>query len=248
MGTTLAAMKTKAAMNLTHSEMNRVSIISETSVVTAGMTNYRFQLMDTKTNTPVTNRDLVNSHEKILHLLAYDPALKEFQHVHPEFIEQEWRVELNFSVNGKYWIWAQGELALDSEDFSTSNRLTVLGGRNAWPTPPVLSNERLGVSGISKVELGLNKITANKMSMLKVTFTHTDGTQVQIEPYLGAFSHIVAVPEGGDSILHVHPMPGSQPNEGMIHTTFPKAGSYRIWIQFIDDGNLKIVPLSVKVF
>ena len=74
-----------------------------------------------------------------------------------------------------------------------------------------------------------------------------DGTTPQIEPYLGAFAHIIATPSDGDALIHVHPI-GTGPSQGMLHTTFPAAGEYRLWIQFIDDGNLKTIPLSVKVF
>ena len=233
---------------LAHDVESRVSLEPENTTAIAGKTIYQFQLVDTKLNKLITDADLTISHEKKLHFLAYDPSLNEFQHVHPEFDGKMWSVELNFSVSGNYWVWVQGELAVDSEEFSASNRLMVSGGANAWPTPPVLPDNRTGVLGNSKVELSKSKIVAGKMVMIMVKFTRTDGTQPNIEPYLGAFAHVVAVPEDGDSLMHVHPMAGSNPNEGMIHATFPEAGNYRLWIQFIDGGNLKVIPLSVQVF
>ncbi len=33
----------------------------------------------------------------------------------------------------------------------------------------------------------------------------------------------------------------------MIHVTFPAKGEYRLWIQFQDRGELKTVPLSLKI-
>jgi hypothetical protein len=42
-------------------------------------------------------------------------------------------------------------------------------------------------------------------------------------------------------------MDTSNPNQGMLHATFPHKGAYRLWIQFIDGGQLRTVPLSVKV-
>ncbi len=83
--------------------------------------------------------------------------------------------------------------------------------------------------------------------MLDLKFTRTDGTSAVITPYLGALAHVVATPTDGDSLIHVHPMDGNQPNEGMLHVTFPTAGMHRLWIQFIDGGNLKTIPLVVKV-
>jgi hypothetical protein len=231
-----------------HGDESRVALEPEIQKAAAGKVLYQFQLVDTKNNKLLTDQDLNVSHEKKLHFMAYDPSLKEFQHVHPAFDGKLWTVELDFSVDGKYWVWAQGELAADKEDFTSSNRLDISGGSPAWPTPPDLSDIRSGVSGVSKVEISAEKILAGKMTMLMVKITRTDGTDAKIEPYLGAFAHVVAVPDDGDALMHVHPMDGSKPNEGMLHATFPVAGEYRLWIQFEDDGSLKTIPLSVKVF
>jgi hypothetical protein len=84
--------------------------------------------------------------------------------------------------------------------------------------------------------------------MLTLVFTKSDGSPAAVTPYLGAFAHVIATPEDGGSLLHVHPMDGKTPNEGMLHATFPKAGSYRLWVQFNDDGVLKTIPLSVLVY
>lgn len=85
------------------------------------------------------------------------------------------------------------------------------------------------------------------MAMLTLTFNRTDGTKPDIQPYLGAFAHVILVPEDADSLLHVHPMQGATPNEGIFHTSFPDQGDYRLWVQFLDGGVLRTVPLSVTV-
>ncbi|MBK7961783.1 MAG: hypothetical protein IPK04_11665 [Bdellovibrionales bacterium] len=103
--------------------------------MSAGNAKYKFQLIDMENNKLIGDQDLNVAHEKKLHLIIYDPSLQEFQHVHPEFDGTMWVVDTQFSVDGNYWIWAQGELAADGEEFSTSNRLDITGGATAWPTP-----------------------------------------------------------------------------------------------------------------
>lgn len=230
-----------------HPEEQRVVLEPMVIQVKAGKVIYEFELLDIETGKLLGEKDLNITHEKVLHTLVYDSALKEFQHVHPEFDGKYWKVKLNFSVDGSYWIWAQGELKGDGYEFSAFNNISVSGGQASNPLPPVLGDIRYGILGNSKVTLSKNKLQAGKMAMLDVTFTRTDGSQPQIEPYLGAFAHIVAVASDGDSLLHVHPMNGSKPNQGMIHATFPREGDYRLWIQFIDGGSLKTIPLSVTV-
>ena len=85
------------------------------------------------------------------------------------------------------------------------------------------------------------------MVMVNISFSRTDGSPVELTPYLGAMAHVVATPADGDSLIHVHPMNTTQSNVLMLHATFPEAGFYRLWIQFIDGGVLKVVPLMIEV-
>lgn len=229
-----------------HREDNRVSLKSAITKSAAGKIIYQFQLVDNKLKKTITEETLNEVHEKKLHLIAYDPSLNEFHHAHPEYKNKTWEVMLDIPVNGNYWIWVQGEISEDVEEFSATTRLMISNGTKAWP-PPALKDLREGVSGISKAVIDSKKLNAGKMVMLNLKFSRTDGKVAQITPYLGAFAHIVAVPENGNSLLHVHPMDSAKPDMGMIHVTFPKKGFYRLWVQFIDNEELKVIPLAVRV-
>lgn len=215
--------------------------------MSAGTAPYKFQLFNTETNQFIGDQNLNISHEKKLHLIVYDPSLKEFQHVHPEFDGKMWSADVQFAVNGNYWVWAQGELSADGTEFSSPTRLAVTGGSTAWPSPPALPDIRNGSSSVSAIELSKSKLMAGKMVMLDLKMSRTDGSTPQLTPYLGAFAHIIATPVDGDSLIHVHPV-STGPSQGMIHAMFPDAGMYRLWVQFIDGGSLKTIPLSVEVF
>jgi len=214
-------------------------------VVSTNAYQYKFQLFDTERNVPVKESDLKITHEKKLHFLAYDPGLKEFQHIHPTFDGTYWIVDLNFQASGNYWLWAQGEIQ-NGDEFSTSARIDVRVHQPAWPAPS-LSDSRSGTDGISKAVLSNVALKAGRMAMIDMTFLRIDGSTPNITPYLGALAHVVATPDDGDSLIHVHPMNGTKPNEGMLHVTFPSKGFYRLWIQFIDENVLRLVPLSVQV-
>lgn len=232
-----------------HEKESRVVIASDfTTPIQAGPFQYVFELVDKKTNKSLLGSDLNVTHERKLHLLAYDPALKEFQHVHPAFDGRYWRVDLNFSVDGEYWLWAQGEIAIDNEEFSVFTRLKVQGGQGAWPTPPQLIDLRSGEDSNSVATLDNQRLRAGKMVMMNLAFSRKDGSTPALTPYLGAFAHVVAVFDDADTLIHVHSMDTENPSQGMLHVTFPHAGFYRLWVQFIDAGQIKTVPLSVEVF
>lgn len=211
----------------------------------AGTFEYAFQLVDTDLKKVIKDTDLQMSHTKKLHFIAYDPSLNEFTHVHPEFDGKVWKISLELPVNGKYFFWAQG-LLTDNTEFSAMTRATVIDGKPERPFLP-LGDLRKGTDRQTTVELSSTKITAGKMAMITFNVTREDGEVPVMKPYLGALAHVIATPDDGDELLHVHPMAGNVANTGMLHATFPRAGEYRIWIQFIEHDELKTIPLSVVV-
>lgn len=225
----------------------RISIEAETqgTLTASDKIEFVFQIYDEETKKSVTELDLADSHTKKLHLLAYDASLNEFNHVHPTFDGQLWKAELNLTADGSYFIWAQGVL-LDGTEFSASYRVGITGGRPASPVL-ALGNIRKASLGNTVVELSKEKLKPGKMAMLTYTVSRNDGTAPEVTQYLGANAHIIAVSPDGDDLIHAHPMDGANSNTGMIHVTFPTEGDYRIWVQVIDGGELKTVPLSVTV-
>lgn len=228
-----------------HGEENPVTLKPEIQKAQAGKVMYQFQLVENKSKKNLTPKDLIETHEKILHVFVYDPSLKEFLHLHPEYKDGQWTTELQLPVTGNYWVWTQGETK--EKEFTVSTRLEIQNGQPPWPIPPNLKEERTGTDGESQASIEDKKIFANKPTMLNIKFNRTTNTTPEITSYLGAFAHIVITPESGTSLLHVHPMNNDNPTKGMIHTTFPKKGMYRVWIQFKDASHLKTIALAVKV-
>lgn len=220
---------------------------ADTGIIKTEEIDFQFQLVDTKSNSLVDENALKISHDRKLHVIIYDPALKEFQHVHPVANGDSWEVPVKFNRSGEYWLWARGEL-LDGEEFSSPVRVTMEIRDPSWPIPPTFSDVRSGSDGSSVVTLSGERLKTGKMAMLNVELSRNDGTKPVNSPYLGAFAHVVAVFSDADSLIHVHPMDTSNPNQGMLHATFPNAGFYRLWIQFMDAGSLRTVPHPMQVF
>lgn len=229
-----------------HGAKSRVELeIEETGAVKAGEVVLTLQLVDLKKKEVLGEEKLAVVHEKKLHVFIFDPALQEYRHEHPEYNGSAWVLKTQLSVNGNYWVWAQGEILADQEEFSTSARLSVEGGSPANTLPPVLKDVRSGNDGNSVVSVSNSQLVAGKMAMLDLSFSRRDGTAPEVTPYLGALAHVVGVLEDGDTLIHVHPM--SHGGQMMIHAVFAEAGKYRLWVQFKDGGKLRTVPLSVVV-
>jgi hypothetical protein len=229
-----------------HPGESRVSVeLDSAATVSAGQVELRFELVDLKLKTILEDKDIHLSHEKKIHLFLFDPALKEFIHIHPTFDGTLWKVSTELKVNGDYWVWAQGQLESDGEEFAGSSRLMVKGGKPANAPTPICCDVRQGTDGISGVRVSNTHIAAGEATMLTLEFYRTDGTAPVITPYLGAKAHVVVTPEDGDSLVHVHPM--QHGSTFMLHTKFEEAGGYRAWVQFVDGGVLKTVALSLLV-
>lgn len=69
-----------------------------------------------------------------------------------------------------------------------------------------------------------------------------------LEPYLGALGHLVALREGDIAFLHVHPETddGSGPRIS-FQATFPSEGRYRLFLQFAHEGRVQTAALTVEV-
>lgn len=207
--------------------------------------NYSFNLMDEKTKKFLNENDLIETHTKLLHLVVYDKSLNEFNHVHPEFNGSSWNASLNLPTNGNYLVWAQGETKSGTE-FSVSTLMTVKNGQ-VEASVASLGDVRTGVDGSTKIDLAPIKIKAGKMVMINFEVSRTDSSTSEITPYLGAYAHVIATALDSNELIHVHPMQGDKANSGMLHATFPISGDYRLWLQLVDGGVLKTIPLSVAV-
>lgn len=226
--------------------LDRVVLQPEsTTAFPAGTVTYKFKIVDSKTKKSLSDKDLQDSHTQKLHMISYDPSLREFNHEHPTFDGKVWSAKLKLSVSGKYFVWAQGMLN-DGAEFSAKARAEVTGGPAAWPVVALGDHRKASDRG-TVIELESKPFHTKKTVMANFTISRDDGLAPQLAPYLGAFAHVIAVSPNGEDLVHVHPMEGDKPTVGMLHATFPTKGDYRIWIQLIDRSEIKTIPLSVTV-
>jgi hypothetical protein len=175
-------------------------------------------------------RDFDVEHDRPMHLIVVRRDLSGFQHLHPEqTADGGWEVPLRLADAGSYRLFA---------DFSSGGESHTLG-------------IDLNVDGDFEVrELPLPATTAVTAGGYEVRLAETrddvrftvfkGGARVRdIEPYLGARGHLVALREGDLAFLHVHPE--SQASEGSdirFAIEYPSEGAYRLFLQFKVDGRV----------
>jgi hypothetical protein len=183
-------------------------------------------------------RDFDVEHTKRMHFIAVRRDLTGFQHLHPSLRpDGTWALPLRFSQAGSYRVFA---------DFSTRGvkhtlgaDVAVDGAATARPLPAPAPSAT--VDGY-RVTLDEAAPHAGRESELRFSVTR-DGEPVDVDPYLGARGHLVALREGDLAYLHVHP----DADELSFMAEFPSAGRYRLFLQFRHGGRVHTAAFTHEV-
>jgi hypothetical protein len=74
-----------------------------------------------------------------------------------------------------------------------------------------------------------------------------DGAPVRdLEPYLAAYGHLVALRDGDLAYLHVHPEPSTEPGPALtFFADVPSAGGYRLFLDFQHGGRVHTAAFTM---
>jgi hypothetical protein len=191
------------------------------------------------------------SHDKDLHLIVARRDLSEFQHVHPVLGDDgTWSLPLTFEKAGSYRVFADfvpsgdpaGPLTLGAD-------LSVTGDYRPQVLPA--PSRTATVDGYTVTLTGDLKADASGLLTLSVA---RDGRPVtDLQPYLGAYGHLVALRQGDLAYLHVHPQ--GEPGDGVtrsgpgiaFHAQAPSVGNYRLYLDFRHQGKVRTAEFTVTV-
>lgn len=189
-------------------------------------------------------------HEKQLHLILASRDLGTYRHLHPALAaDGTWSINAKLPVAGSYRLFADfTPAAKDAENLTLGTDLAVSGSYRPAPLPPASSTAT--VDGYTVTLDGmLRPGTAGELK-LKVA---KDGRPVtDLQPYLGAYGHLVALRSGDLAYLHVHPNgePGdgsTRPGPGVSFTaTAPSPGAYRLFLDFKHEGKVRTAAFTVQ--
>lgn len=167
------------------------------------------------------------AHDKKLHLIVVRNDLSGFRHVHPELgADGVWRVASPLNGPGSYRAYADFK-PVGGEAQVLPLDVTVPGAYKAKPLPAPSAHAK--VDGYD-VELS-GALKAGGSGKLTLTVSR-DGKQVtDLQPYLGAFGHLVALRSPDLNYSHVHP-DGNTPGPVTFVAEAPTKGSYRLYFDF----------------
>ncbi|MCV2488128.1 hypothetical protein OF117_02020 [Geodermatophilus sp. YIM 151500] len=195
---------------------------------------------------PVTAYE--ESHDERLHLIAVRRDLTGYQHVHPDLAaDGTWTVPLALTA-GDWRLYA--DFVPTGHDGLTLGADLAVAGEYA-PRPVPAPSRTAEVDGYTVTLDG--DLTAGRQTELVLTVSRDGAPVTDLEPYLGAYGHLVVLRDGDLAYLHVHP--AGHPGDGRtppgpevrFATTAPSAGTYRLFLDFRHGSVVRTAEFTVQV-
>jgi hypothetical protein len=187
-------------------------------------------------------RDFDEQHGERMHLIVVRRDLAHYQHLHPSLgTDGTWSVPLVLPEPGVYRAFA--DFSVGGESLTLGADLHVPGEMEvvSLPDPTSLA----GADGY-EVVLDAGSLTAGAASSLTFRIAREGQDVIELEPYLGALGHLVALREGDLAFLHVHPTGGARARI-IFHTVFPSMGLYKLFLQFAHEGRVHTVDFTTEI-
>ncbi|WP_395308844.1 heavy-metal-associated domain-containing protein [Mycobacterium sp. AMU20-3851] len=180
-------------------------------------------------------RDYDTVHDKQLHLIVVRTDGNHFAHVHPSLDPRSgvWSIPWTWNAAGTYRVFTDFTPAGGKQ--TTLTRAVEVAG-TFTPSPARAPRTVDQVDGYTVQLQGT--LAAGTSTQLTARITRDGQPVTTLEPYLGAFGHLVALRDGDLAYLHVHPE-GAEPTPGdsggptvPFAATAPTAGRYLLYLDF----------------
>ncbi|MEU4603717.1 hypothetical protein AB0F43_12110 [Kribbella sp. NPDC023972] len=194
-------------------------------------------------------KEYTETHEKDLHLIVVRRDLSGFHHVHPtRDASGTWSIPFTFTAGGTWRLFADFQPAGLDRTLTLGTDVNVSG-----LYIPVPLSEPAGIYSFDGYDVTLaGDPVAGKESELTFSINRGGKPVTDLQPYLGAFGHLVSLRSGDLAYLHTHP--AQEATAGMkggpkitFATTFPTAGTYSLFLDFQHAGAVRTAEFTVKV-
>ncbi len=217
----------------------------DAAILTAGVQTVTFRVTGPD-GRPVT--EYVPEHEKELHFIAVRRDTAGFQHVHPVRDEHgTWSTELTLEP-GDWRFFTDIHPAGHDRTLTLGIDAAVAGPYAPQPLPEATGTARLGAYTVTLK----GELVPGEASELTLTVGRDGRPVTDLEPYLAAYGHLVALRVGDLGYLHVHPE--GEPGDGVtapgpdisFMAVAPTAGTYRLFLDFQHEGVVRTAEFTVR--
>ncbi|MFF9497907.1 hypothetical protein [Streptomyces flaveolus] len=219
----------------------------KTPRVAAGKeSNLRFAIRDKEGRQVTSYR---REHGKELHLILASRDLVTYRHLHPtRAADGTWSTPVELPAAGSYRVFADFTPGTEgATNLTLGTDLAASGTYNAPELP-----EPATTATVDGYTVTLNgDLRPGQESKLNLSVSRDGAPVTDLQPYLGAYGHLVALRSGDLAYLHAHP--NGEPGDGTTKpgpeisfaTTAPSTGTYRLFLDFQHDGTVRTAAFTV---
>jgi hypothetical protein len=201
-----------------------------------------FTVLDPKTGELVTDYQVI--HEKLYHLFIVSQDLKYFRHDHPEQgTDGVFRFHANLPRPGMYRIL--------SDFYPTGGTPQLIVKSLILPgaaiTPGTELAPDLSPKNSTNMKVSLTMQPSQPIAGMKtLLFFHLEPAD-GLELYLGSWSHMLAASDDLIDMMHDHPAIADGGPQMQFNVIFPRARTYRLWVQFQRKGVVNTATFDIPV-
>src|SRR5262245_5009290 len=200
-----------------------------------------FEVHDPWKDRPVTNFQVV--HEKLFHMFVVSQDLEVFLHNHPTLgSDGKFHYDYLFPKPGMYRVL--GDFYPDGATPQLIAKTLYVPG--PAPKPATLTRdyspkdaENLTVELATEPQQPISRSTTQLILRVKPG----DG----LEKYLGAWGHMLVASSDLIDMAHEHPFIADGGPQIQFNVTFPRAKTYRVWVQFQRKGVVNTAHFDIPV-
>ena len=190
------------------------------------------------------------THDKEMHVILVRRDLSSFQHLHPTRDPGgTWTTVAELSSAGTYRMVADfAAAAVTDRNLALATDVSVPGAFEPAELPAPAP-----VSVVDGYEVALAAAPrAGEEANLSFTVNRGGVPVTDLDPYLAAGGHLVALRSADLAYLHTHPVDGPDaPNTSgptlNFGTTFPIPGAYRLFLNFTHAGQVRTASFTLDV-
>lgn len=212
-------------------------------------TRFDFRIVDPKTKKPAAEFEVM--HEKLFHLFLVSNDLQYFAHEHPVLGEGgRFTFRTTLPRPGAYRVVADCYPKGGTPQFLTRTIVTAGAPDSVFAEPPRLEPSPLRQKA-ANLDVELTMQPAEPLAGLETILFFTLRPKDGLQQYLGAWGHMLVASDDLVDVIHDHPL-YAYPDEPVrpqvqFNVLFPRARTYRIWVQFQREGVVNTVAFTVPV-
>ncbi len=212
--------------------------------------------------------DFETVHEKKCHLMLVSADYQDYQHIHPK-LDKAGNFDMpnvSFKRPGLYYVF------FDVTPEGSKQIIKRFDFQVEGQGSPLVMKEDMAPKKVAGIDVKLATQPAQLVagdSTLVFRISQNGKPVTDLKPLMGALGHVLALGPAGKPFLHIHPLDAHtggahQDMKGMegmdhsksspavagevsFHASFPKAGLYKVWGQFLRNNQEFIVPFTVRV-